>query len=175
VLILCTVYTEISADLLCGCGRFTVPRGRIDGVTAYGPCIGPSGVPGDVRPLLEGRPMRWRGIACRPVCGLIVAVLGLAVGVCGGGGREPTVAERYPGPWQAGFHPEITKTLAAKDVRGCGEYKFRPSRRDWGEYLVYCTADGKNWTAYVVWPSIKNIQGPLRPDPSLEWGENVSP
>jgi hypothetical protein len=172
---LCTVYAGMSADQAYRCGRFTGQRDRIDGVTAYGPNIGLSGVPGDVRPPMEGRPMKWRGIACRPVCGLIVAALGFTVGICSGGGREPTVAERYPGPWQTGFHPEITKTLAAKDVRGCGEYKFRPSRRDWGEYLVYCTADGKRWTAYVVWPSIKNIQGPLQPDPSLERGEHVSP
>ena len=37
-----------------------------------------------------------------------------------------------------------------------------------GEYLVYCTQDGKTWTAYLVWASIKKIMGPYPPDPSIK-------
>jgi hypothetical protein len=39
---------------------------------------------------------------------------------------------------QTGVHSAMTKTLAAKNMRGCGAYKFRPSVRERGEHRVYC-------------------------------------
>lgn len=74
----------------------------------------------------------------------------------------------YRGPWIEEFNPQITKALIAKQIRGCGEYKYRENARHHSEYLVHCTADGKNWVAYLVWPKIKEVEGPFRADPSLK-------
>lgn len=81
--------------------------------------------------------------------------------------QELSLNERYPGPWREGFNQSITKTLAAKRVGGCGQYKYRKSARDGEEYLVYCTSDGRNWSAYLVWPAIEEVTGPHLPDPTL--------
>ncbi|AME28662.2 hypothetical protein AXG89_33270 (plasmid) [Burkholderia sp. PAMC 26561] len=77
------------------------------------------------------------------------------------------VAKRYPGPWKDDFNLEITKSLAWNKVAGCGEYKYRASSLDKDEFLVYCSSDDVAWTAYLVWPVIHKIIGPLRPDASL--------
>ena len=77
---------------------------------------------------------------------------------------EPTPSVRYPEPWREEFNVGITKTLAAKHIKGCGQYKYRESSKDKGEYLVHCTSDGKNWTAYLVWPNINEVTGPHAPD-----------
>lgn len=81
---------------------------------------------------------------------------------------EPSLGERYPAPWREDFNVDITKALVAKGITGCGEYKYRASTLDRNEYLVYCTHDGKNWTAYFVWPRIKEVMGPYAPDPSVK-------
>ena len=51
----------------------------------------------------------------------------------------------------------IAWTLGVKNIRGCGEFHYRPSayRRD--QYLVYCTVDAKIWRAYEVWPRIPRV------------------
>lgn len=81
--------------------------------------------------------------------------------------REIPLAERYPAPWREDFHVGITKALAAKGIRGCGQYKYRESSKDRNEFLVHCTGDGKFWTAYIVWPSTEGLMGPFTPDLSL--------
>lgn len=81
--------------------------------------------------------------------------------------QEPTMLERYPGPWVQEFNLPITKALAANDIRICGSYKYRASSRDTGEYLVYCSMDEKNWTAFIVWAPIEKILGPYVPDPTI--------
>lgn len=78
------------------------------------------------------------------------------------------LSERYPGPWKEDFNVDITKALVAKGIKECGEYKYRPSALDRDEYLVHCTRDGKRWSAYLVWPKIKEIMGPYAPDPSVK-------
>jgi len=80
---------------------------------------------------------------------------------------EPTMLERYPGPWAAAFNAPITKALAINRVSGCGQYQYRESSRNKGEYLVYCSADGKFWTAYIVWIPSEKIMGPYQPDPTI--------
>jgi hypothetical protein len=70
----------------------------------------------------------------------------------------------FPGPWNTESNLGISKTLIANKIRGCGEYKFKVNRRFHNEYLVYCSADGKNWVAYLVWPLPKMVEGPFRPD-----------
>ncbi|CAB5720004.1 Uncharacterised protein [Delftia tsuruhatensis] len=73
---------------------------------------------------------------------------------------DMTLQERYPGPWRDDFNLPISKALAQNSVRGCGEFKYRPSSRDKGEFLVYCTRDGKSWVAYLVWAPIAKVTGP---------------
>lgn len=73
---------------------------------------------------------------------------------------EIPLQERYPGPWKDDFNGSISKALAQNSVRGCGEFKYRESRMNRGEYLVYCTRDGSNWIAYLVWTSSKKVTGP---------------
>jgi len=80
---------------------------------------------------------------------------------------EIPLSERYPGPWREEFHVGITKALASKAIRGCGQYKYRESSKDRGEFLVHCTGDGKFWTAYFVWPNTEGVMGPYQPDPTL--------
>lgn len=77
------------------------------------------------------------------------------------------VAEDYVGGWRSNAPSSIVRTLISNNVRGCGEFHHKPSARNSGEYLVYCTQDGRNWAAYLVWPNINRISGPARPDPSI--------
>ncbi len=81
--------------------------------------------------------------------------------------RELTVAERYPGPWVDAFNLKITKALVSNHVRLCGDYKYRKSSQDNGEYLVYCTVDDDNWYAYTVWANTGAVVGPSKADMSL--------
>ena len=82
--------------------------------------------------------------------------------------QAQSMKERYPAPWQEEFNIEISKTLVSHNVRGCGEYKYRESSRNRGEYLVRCTNDGKNWHTYVVWIYANKILGPYKSEPSLD-------
>lgn len=77
------------------------------------------------------------------------------------------ITEEYPGGWRSDAPGNIIQTLIANNARGCGEFHYKPSAWNSGEYLVYCTADGKNWAAYLVWPNVDRISGPARPDPSI--------
>lgn len=77
------------------------------------------------------------------------------------------LAERYPGPWRLDFYGGITQTLISNGVRGCGEYKWRESSHDRGEYLVYCSRDGKRWLVYLIWPNTGKVNGPHEADTSL--------
>ena len=85
-----------------------------------------------------------------------------------GQSQNISLAERYPGPWQEDFNIGITKALASQQIRGCGEYKYRESSKNKGEYLIYCTSDGKRWVAYLVWVNIGKITGPHTIDPLLK-------
>jgi hypothetical protein len=102
--------------------------------------------------------------------GLLVyaSFIGFWVAIIPSPSYAQSLAERYESTRRTDFHTAITQALVANNVRGCGEYKYRESRTDEGEYLVYCTQDGKTWTAYLVWASIKKIMGPYPPDPSIK-------
>ena len=81
--------------------------------------------------------------------------------------QAETVAERYPGPWEYEFNFGITKALTKAEAGSCGHFKYRASSMNKGEYLVYCTSDSKNWTAYMVWPNIEKVLGPYQIDESV--------
>jgi hypothetical protein len=82
-------------------------------------------------------------------------------------GRSVELADDYPGAWQSDAPGNIIRALAVNDVRGCGEFHHKASVRNSGEYLVYCTRDGRTWTSYLVWPNVDRISGPARPDPKI--------
>lgn len=95
-----------------------------------------------------------------------------AAGVCllvVGCSKEPdmTMAQMYPEPWHQEFDASISKALAVNNIRGCGQYMYRAHYRQKGEYLVYCTGDGKFWTAYLVWAPIEKVMGPYPPDKTI--------
>jgi hypothetical protein len=73
----------------------------------------------------------------------------------------------YLGEWRSDTPINIVRTLVANNVRGCGEFQHKPSTQNSGEYLVYCTQDGRSWNAYLVWPNVNRISGPARPDPRI--------
>ena len=73
--------------------------------------------------------------------------------------------QEYEANWNTEFHKGINTTLIKKRVRGCGEYKYKENVNHRSEFLVRCTRDGKNWTAYLVWPKINKIMGPFKTDP----------
>ncbi len=70
---------------------------------------------------------------------------------------------QYEAKWHKEFHSGITKALAAKNIRGCGEYKYKASLTENNEYLVHCTRDGEKWFEYLVWPRITEVTGPFLP------------
>ena len=85
---------------------------------------------------------------------------------------EITMKERYPGTWHTDFHVGISKALAQNNIRGCGEFKYKPSAdsvsSSIGEFLVRCTADGRTWVSYLVWAGIDNVMGPYSPDAMMD-------
>ena len=72
-------------------------------------------------------------------------------------------ASQYPGPWSSAANAAISKALVKGGATGCGEYYYKASSQSADEYLVYCTRDGKNWVAWLVWPAIGNVIGPNKP------------
>lgn len=98
-------------------------------------------------------------ISCLIISGLIISC---------GQSKEPTLSERYPGPWIEDFNKDIAIALSQNSIKDCGQYKYRASSSDKKEYLVYCTKDGKKWNSYIVWTGINKIMGPHEPDPSLK-------
>lgn len=80
---------------------------------------------------------------------------------------ELTFSQTYPGPWREDMHANISRTLASKSIRGCGQYKYRESVKSSNEFLVYCTREGTNWVSYLVWPSANAVMGPYKADPTV--------
>ncbi|MCH5490484.1 hypothetical protein [Pseudomonas syringae] len=80
---------------------------------------------------------------------------------------EADLSEQYPGPWLEKFDQRISKTLAVNGIRGCGQYKFKEDAKQSKSYIVYCSRDGENWLAYIVWAASEKVMGPYAPDSSL--------
>ncbi len=78
--------------------------------------------------------------------------------------RAP-VAGDYQGSWRNSAHVDLEKTLTAHHVDGCGLMAYRPHRTVQGQYLVYCSQDGRRWTAWLAWPGAQKVVGPYAPDP----------
>ncbi|CAM8642509.1 hypothetical protein MCEMSEM18_03523 [Comamonadaceae bacterium] len=76
-------------------------------------------------------------------------------------------AGQYPGTWSDTPNAGIMRALASNNVAGCGQYSYKAAAGSSSEYLVYCTRDGKNWMAYLVWPKIGKVMGPNRTSPDI--------
>lgn len=102
--------------------------------------------------------------------GLLIGVLAAGVLAACGQAEPPqnrSVAETYPGSWNERVNTGITATLAQNNIRGCGQYEFRSHYSSSGEYLVRCTADGRNWVVYIVWTHANRVMGPYPLEPEL--------
>jgi hypothetical protein len=73
----------------------------------------------------------------------------------------------YPGPWKRDAQPQLTRTLAKAGARGCGDYAWRQHASQSSEFLVYCTRDGRTWSAWLAWTAADRVMGPYPADPAL--------
>ena len=78
---------------------------------------------------------------------IAAAALALCLSACSSG-------PSYPGEWRSSgpAFDKIAVALGKEHIQGCGEfyYKLADGDEDSGEALVYCTTDGENWEAYLV-------------------------
>jgi len=74
------------------------------------------------------------------------------------------ISSKFELNWNTDFNIGISQALVANKIRDCGEFKYKKSKEHNGEYLVYCTRDGANWSAYLVWAPIKKVMGPYKAD-----------
>jgi hypothetical protein len=69
--------------------------------------------------------------------------------------------------WKRETHVDLEKTLRAAQVEHCAVMAYRPHRRYPGEYLVYCSDDGRGWTAWSASTGSQRVRGPYAPDPLI--------
>jgi len=67
--------------------------------------------------------------------------------------------QQYPGPWLE-ITQEVRDFLALHKVSACNQAAGRQSSRNSGEYLLYCTQDGRYWTSWRVQPLAHKVRGP---------------
>lgn len=99
-----------------------------------------------------------------------LALVGLLAGC---GGPPKTQSEEYPGAWSEPS-AEVIRVLASNSVRGCGEFYQKASSYgpEFGEFLLYCTRDGKTWVAWKVWTHTNKVLGP---DPNFVHTSGITP
>jgi len=68
-------------------------------------------------------------------------------------------SEEYPGPWRE-VTQEIRDFLTLQQIAACGQAAGRESSRNPGEYLLYCTDNGKIWTSWRIKPVANKVRGP---------------
>lgn len=73
----------------------------------------------------------------------------------------------YEMVWHDDMNAGISQALAANGVSGCGQYKYKKGLKFSGEFAVYCTRDGSNWSLYLVWVPSNKVQGPHAAELSL--------
>ncbi len=73
---------------------------------------------------------------------------------------EPSPSDRFPSPWVEERSPGIDRVLGNHNISGCENLVYRPSDISSGPldprgvFLVYCSPDGTNWTAYIASPGL---------------------
>lgn len=96
-----------------------------------------------------------------------IGIIGLTVGCSLTALGAQNFGAQYGGSWKSNFHQGITKALMSHNARDCGEYHYKESVSSANEFVVYCTRDGKNWSAYLVWPQNGDVMGPYQTSKDL--------
>lgn len=78
------------------------------------------------------------------------------------------VSQNYEPEWDHGLNRDVALALAANNIRGCGQFKHKRHIQGGSEYIVYCTGDGHNWVAYIVFAAIQKVMGPYPPSPEFD-------
>ena len=108
---------------------------------------------------------RFNKAAARNLGALAFVALPVSLAGC-----EPSPDEIYPGPWVEQRSPAIDRVLNDHNVSDCDNLVYRPSNLSRGpldprgDFLVYCSGDGANWTAYVASPGLardRSLTGPF--------------
>lgn len=95
---------------------------------------------------------------------LVALIIGGGISACG---ENVPIEEEFAGPWERSFDRDITVALSDHGARDCGEYVYKESKTSSGYYLVYCTADRKEWSSYKVWLPIGKAEGPFKIHPQI--------
>ncbi len=83
---------------------------------------------------------------------------------------EPSPSDRFPGPWVEVRSLGIDRVLGNHNISGCENLVYRHSDLSSGpldprgDFLVYCSPDGTNWTAYIASPGLareRSLIGPF--------------
>lgn len=69
----------------------------------------------------------------------------------------------YEDNWHTEVNFDITRTLNKNYVHGCEDYRYKQSRDLSSVYFVYCKDGQYIETAYLVFPQINKVTGPVRP------------
>jgi len=77
------------------------------------------------------------------------------------GESNKTSTPEYSEFWRTDSSIDISRALVKNNIRGCGQYKYRPSSKVTGKFEVRCTSDGNNWTTYAVYVGSEKVIGPL--------------
>jgi hypothetical protein len=93
---------------------------------------------------------------------ILVAVLCFATWRHGKKSLENPFYE-YEDAWHEDFNPGIAKTLSKNYVSDCAEFRYKQRKEGQSEFFVYCKGRNMVETAYLVFPSIGKITGPVRP------------
>ena len=108
---------------------------------------------------LQGYPMWWK-------LSLVAALIAVLVNLFGPKNtnqiEKTSMNTTYPEPWERELSVGISKALAKHNVLGCGEYAYRKSIESRSEYLLLCSRTGTEWVAYLVWPALGEVTGPVK-------------
>lgn len=58
---------------------------------------------------------------------------------------------------------KIGRALYKNNISGCGDFYFKTKNRSESVFMVACTADGKSYRYYLVWPNIEEVM-PIEDD-----------
>ena len=78
--------------------------------------------------------------------------------------RGPVTAD-FENAWRRSSHVDLMRTLNANQIDACAELVYRAHRTQPGEYLVYCSNDGRRWKVWMANTSTQSVKGPFAPDP----------
>jgi hypothetical protein len=91
-------------------------------------------------------------------------------------GCDPSPSDRFPEPWVRERSMAIDRVLGNHNISGCENLAYRPSDASSGpldprgDFLVYCSPNGSNWTAYIASPGLardRNLTGPFEIYPDV--------